>query len=203
MEGGRKPAIILSEQGCQSPNPPSWAGSRPKRSRSAGRKESVATTTSWSRGCGERSSTRRCIHMTTAKAGKPKSAWPASHGAAIQSMSHCRECLAQGTLTVGPGHGAQVLAHMPHRALHTQRVDLREGVNASLFQALDDAGANARRGQQQSAFIGGKASCRGLGIDAGGEDAARVKLLVASSMQPTAAYLSCSGGRPRPSRARG
>ena len=33
--------------------------------------------------------------------------------------------------------------------------------------------------------------------------AARVKLLVASPMQPTAAYLSCSGGRPRPSRARG
>jgi len=63
-----------------SPHQTSWPGCRPRRSRSAGQAGNVATTTSWWRGCGERSSTRRCTCVPIAMAGKLKSAWPTSFG---------------------------------------------------------------------------------------------------------------------------
>jgi putative transposase len=67
LEGGRKPEIFHSDQGCQFTS-------------SAGQAGNVATTTSWWRGCGERSSTRRCTCVPIATAGKLKSAWPVSFG---------------------------------------------------------------------------------------------------------------------------
>jgi len=63
-----------------SPLATSWPGCKLRRSRSAGQAKSGATTTFWSRGCGEQSSTRRCTCMPTAMAGMQKSAWPASCG---------------------------------------------------------------------------------------------------------------------------
>ena len=63
-----------------SPLVTSWPGCMLRRSRSAGQEGSAATTTSWWRGCGERSSTRRCTCMPTGMAGRPKSAWPDSCG---------------------------------------------------------------------------------------------------------------------------
>jgi len=56
----------------------SWPGCRQRGSRSAGQAESGATTTSWWRGCGVRSNTRRCTCMPTAMAGMQKSALPDS-----------------------------------------------------------------------------------------------------------------------------
>ena len=63
-------------------SPPStlWRSCRSRRSRSAGQGESAATTTFWWRGCGGRSSMRRCTCAPTAMAGRLKSAWPASSG---------------------------------------------------------------------------------------------------------------------------
>jgi len=58
----------------------SWTGCRQRGSRSAGQARSSATTTSWWRGCGARSNTRRCTCMPTAMAGMQKSAWPDSYG---------------------------------------------------------------------------------------------------------------------------
>jgi putative transposase len=46
---------------------------RLRRSGSAGQPESVATTTSWWRGCGQRSSMRRCTCTPTAMAGRQNS----------------------------------------------------------------------------------------------------------------------------------
>jgi len=57
-----------------------WPGCSPRRSRSAGQAESAATTTSWWRGCGARSNTRRSIYMPIAMAGRLRSVWPDSSG---------------------------------------------------------------------------------------------------------------------------
>jgi hypothetical protein len=92
----------------------------------------------------------------------------------VPGHPHCRECLPQRALTVGPSHGAQVPAYMPHGTLNAQLMDLCEGMNAGLFQALYDAGANARRGQQNGSFIGGKARLCGLSVEADGEVAEHV-----------------------------
>jgi len=58
----------------------SWAGYKEKESRSAGQGGSAATTTSWWRGCGEWSNTRRCSYALTAMAGTLKSGWHAFSG---------------------------------------------------------------------------------------------------------------------------
>ncbi len=63
-----------------SPLPTSYPGCRMSRSGSAGPSESAATITSWSRGFGERLSTRRCTYVHIAMAGRLKLAWPASYG---------------------------------------------------------------------------------------------------------------------------
>ena len=67
-------------KGASSPQLTSWHGCRARRSRSAGQEESAATTTSWSKGFGAPSNTRRCTSMPTAMAGRLRSAWPASCG---------------------------------------------------------------------------------------------------------------------------
>jgi hypothetical protein len=63
-----------------SPLVTTWPDYRLRRSKSAGQEEGAATTTSWWRGCGERSSMRRCTYMPTGMAGQLKSAWPAFFG---------------------------------------------------------------------------------------------------------------------------
>jgi HTH-like domain len=65
---------------ASSPLATSWRGSRLRRSGSAGQEGSAATTTSWWRGCGERSSTTRCTYVPIAMAGRQRSAWPAFCG---------------------------------------------------------------------------------------------------------------------------
>ncbi|MFM7267618.1 MAG: IS3 family transposase [Cyanobium sp.] len=59
LGGGRKPEIFLSIKATSSPLATSWRGCRLRRLRSAGPEGSAATTTSWWRGCGERSSMRK------------------------------------------------------------------------------------------------------------------------------------------------
>jgi hypothetical protein len=75
--GQRSSTLIKA---ASSPLATSWRGCRLRRSGSAGQGGSAATTTSWWRGCGERSSTRRCTCVPTAMAGRQRSAWPASSG---------------------------------------------------------------------------------------------------------------------------
>jgi len=65
---------------ASSPPPTSWPAYTLRKSRSVGQGRSVATTTSWWRGCGGRLNTRRSICAPTAMAGRRKSAWPASCG---------------------------------------------------------------------------------------------------------------------------
>ena len=65
---------------ASSPLATSWRGCRLRRSGSVGQEGNAATTTSWWRGCGERSSTRRCTCVPTAMAGRQRSAWPAFCG---------------------------------------------------------------------------------------------------------------------------
>jgi hypothetical protein len=78
MAGDRRSSTPT--KGASSPQLTSWASCRPRRSRSAGQEESAATTTSWSKGFGKPSKTRRCTSMPTAMAGRLRSAWPASCG---------------------------------------------------------------------------------------------------------------------------
>jgi hypothetical protein len=63
-----------------SPRQASFNDLKQRRSRSAGPAVDAATTTSWWRGCGAPSSTKRCTCEPTAIAGKRRSAWPASSG---------------------------------------------------------------------------------------------------------------------------
>jgi len=63
-----------------SPLPTSWAGCRKRTSGSAGPAEGGATTTSWWKGFGERSSMRRFICVPTAMAGTQKLAWLDTYG---------------------------------------------------------------------------------------------------------------------------
>ena len=77
---GRKPEVFHSIRVASSRHLPSSRGCRQRRSRSAGLEGSAATTTSWSRGCGARSSTRRSTCTPTGMAGRRKSVWPASSG---------------------------------------------------------------------------------------------------------------------------
>ena len=80
LAGGRKPESSAPTKAASSPPSTLWRSCRSRRSRSAGQGESAATTTSWWRGCGGRSSMRRCTCAPTAMAGRLKSAWPASSG---------------------------------------------------------------------------------------------------------------------------
>ena len=80
LAAGRKPETFHSDQVANSPVLTLWRGSKQRRSRSAGQVGSAASTTSWWNGCGAQSSTRRCICMHTAMAGRLKSIWPASFG---------------------------------------------------------------------------------------------------------------------------
>ncbi|WP_371734175.1 DDE-type integrase/transposase/recombinase [Synechococcus sp. CCY 9618] len=80
LASGDKPQIFHSDQGCQFTSSGfiqrlkaeeiqiSWSGRR------------RCTTTSWWRGCGAPSSTKRCTCVPTAMVGKRRSAWPASSG---------------------------------------------------------------------------------------------------------------------------
>ena len=63
-----------------SPLPTMWPSCRQKTSRSAGLVEGGATTTSWSKDSGVRSSMRRFISVPTAMVGRQKSAWLDSYG---------------------------------------------------------------------------------------------------------------------------
>ena len=74
------PKSSTPTRAVNSPLVTSWPGCMLRRSRSAGQEGSAATTTSWWRGCGERSNMRRCTCMLTAMAGRLKSASPDSCG---------------------------------------------------------------------------------------------------------------------------
>jgi hypothetical protein len=80
LEGGRRPEIFHSDQSCQFTSTDFVARLQAEGSRLAGQEENAATTTSWSKGCGGHSSTRRCTCVPTAMAGRLKSVWPASCG---------------------------------------------------------------------------------------------------------------------------
>jgi putative transposase len=80
LSSGPNPQIFHSDHVCQFTSIDFVARLQVRRSISAVQDENAATTTSWSKGCGGHSSTRRSIYRLTAMVGRPKSALPASCG---------------------------------------------------------------------------------------------------------------------------
>jgi transposase InsO family protein len=78
LEGGRKPEIFHSDQGCQFTSSDFLARLQAEAIKISWSGRSTVTPTSWWRGCGARSNTRRSTYVPTAMAGRLKSTWPVS-----------------------------------------------------------------------------------------------------------------------------
>jgi putative transposase len=80
LSSGRRPQIFLSDQGCQFTSNEFVGRLQAEKIKISWSGKSAATTTSWSKGFGAPSNTRRCTSMPTAMAGRLRSAWSASFG---------------------------------------------------------------------------------------------------------------------------